>query len=349
MWRGEKLSRAAATTTGDVRVSRAREARARLASLLQRQGALVALVLVCLFASLRFETFLTEANLTNILRQNSMLGFVALGMTFVILTGGIDLSVGALLAVAGVAAATLSPNGAIIAVVGGVAAGTILGSINGMVIAKARIQPFIVTLAMMIAARGAVYVWTNENSVPVAPGATTFRRLGQGKLGDLYFPGVGLEIPLFVPVLLLVAAYILGWLCLRYTRFGRHVFALGDNEEAARLMGLNVGRVTIGVYALSGLLAGVGGVLLAARLGTGQPVAGLGWELEAIAAVVVGGTLLTGGTGGVGSTVVGWLLLAVILNLLNLGATITPWWQNVIRGIFLLAVVILQNRLAARR
>lgn len=333
----------------DVRVSRARVARERLASVLQRQGALVALVLVVIYASLRYETFLTETNLANILRQNSMLGFVALGMTFVILTGGIDLSVGALLAVAGVVAGVLSGQGALVAVMGGVGAATVLGLVNGVVIAKARIQPFIVTLAMMIAARGLVYVVTSETSVPVAPQATTFRWLGQGKLGDLYFPGIDIDVPLFVPVVLLVAAYVLGWVVLNYTRFGRHVYALGDNEEAARLMGLNVSRVTIGVYALSGLLAGIGGVLLAARLGTGQPVAGLGWELEAIAAVVVGGTLLTGGTGGVGATIVGWLLLAVILNLLNLGATITPWWQNVIRGIFLLAVVILQNRLAARR
>lgn len=339
----------ATTTIDDVRVSRVRVARERFASLLQRQGALVALVLICLFASLRFETFLTEANLANILRQNSMLGFVALGMTFVILTGGIDLSVGALLAVAGVTAATLSGQGTLVAVAGGVGAATVLGMINGLVIAKARIQPFIVTLAMMIAARGAVYVGTSETSIPVAPEASTFRWLGQGKLGDLYFPGINIDIPLYIPVLLLLAAFVLGWLTLRYTRFGRHVFALGDNEEAARLMGLNVSRVTIGVYALSGLLAGIGGVLLAARLGTGQPVAGLGWELEAIAAVVVGGTLLTGGQGSVGSTVVGWLLLAVILNLLNMGETITPWWQNVIRGVFLLAVVILQNRLAARR
>lgn len=338
-----------AVTIDDAPVSRARVAREQLASLLQRQGALIALVLVCVIASFYFADFLTAPNITNILRQNSMLGFVALGMTFVILTGGIDLSVGALLAVAGVTAAALSGRGAFVAVAGGVAAATALGLVNGLVIAKARIQPFIVTLAMMIAARGLVYVVTSETSVGVASEASGLRFLGQGKLGDLYFPGLDFDIPLYVPVLLLVAAFVAGWVVLRYTRFGRHVFALGDNEEAARLMGLNVSRVTIGVYALSGLLAGIGGVLLAARLGTGQPVAGLGWELEAIAAVVVGGTLLTGGTGGVGSTVVGWLLLAVILNLLNLGESITPWWQNVIRGVFLLAVVVLQNRLASRK
>ena len=339
----------ATATMETATASQGRVARERLASFLQRQGALVALVLVCLFASFYYETFLTTTNIANILRQNSMLGFVALGMTFVILTGGIDLSVGSILAFAGVVAAWLSPFGALVAVAGGVGAGATLGTINGLVISRARIQPFIVTLAMMIAARGLVYVLTKETSVRVDPAADALRFLGQGRLGELYVPGLDFALPLYVPVLLLVGAFLLGFLVLRFTRFGRHVFALGDNEEAARLMGLNVNRVTLGVYALSGILAGIGGVLLAARLGTGQPVAGLGWELEAIAAVVVGGTLLSGGKGGVGSTVIGWLLLAIILNLLNLGGQITPWWQNVIRGAFLLGVVVLQNRLSSRK
>ncbi|MGH9900284.1 MAG: ABC transporter permease, partial [Pyrinomonadaceae bacterium] len=136
---------------------------------------------------------------------------------------------------------------------------------------------------------------------------------------------------------------------LNHTRFGRHVYALGDNEEAARLMGLNVGRVTVGVYALSGTLAGLAGVILASRLGAGQPVAGTGWELDAIASVVVGGTLLSGGQGGVGSTLVGVLLLGVIFNIFNLEGDISPWWQMVLRGVFLLAVVVVQNRLSARK
>jgi ribose transport system permease protein len=151
-----------------------------------------------------------------------------------------------------------------------------------------------------------------------------------------------------VPVAILIVLVGASWLVLGHTRFGRHVYALGDNEEAARLMGLSVDRVTIGVYALSGALAGLAGVVLASRLGAGQPVAGQGWELDAIAAVVVGGTLLTGGKGGVGSTVVGVLLLGVIFNLFNLEGTISSWWQWVLRGIFLLAVVIVQNRLSGR-
>jgi ribose transport system permease protein len=321
--------------------TRGRVMRARLASFLQRQGAVVALVLLAVFATARYERFLTEENLTNVLRQNSMLGLVALGMTFVILTGGIDLSVGSLVAVAGVVAASVAGQGVLVAVAAGAGVATALGLLNGLVIAKARIQPFIVTLAMMIAARGLALVYTGEKTVSVPAAARGFGELGRGKLdlGPLSLP---------YPVLILLAAYAAAWLVLNYTRFGRHTYSLGDSEEAARLMGLNVGRVTAGVYTLSGALAGLAGVLLASRLGTGQPVAGLGWELDAIAAVVVGGTLLTGGQGGVGSTLVGVLLLALIFNIFNLEGWISPWWQLVLRGVILLAVVIVQNRLSKR-
>src|SRR2546423_3673488 len=273
---------------------RGRTARARVTSFLQRQGALVALVLVAAFAAMRYERFLSEENLTNMLRQNSMLGLVALGMTFVILTGGIDLSVGSLVAVAGVVAASLAGQGVLVALAAGVGIAAALGLTNGVVIAKARIQPFIVTLAMMIAARGLALVYTQEKTMSVPVAAQGFRELGRGKVD----PGP-LSLP--YPVLILLAAYAAAWLVLNYTRFGRHTYALGDSEEAARLMGLNVGRVTLGVYALSGALAGLAGVLLSSRLGTGQPVAAIGWELDAIAAVVVGGAGPAGGAGGGGA------------------------------------------------
>jgi ribose/xylose/arabinose/galactoside ABC-type transport system permease subunit len=314
-----------------------RVAPAKVAAALQQHGALVALVAVCLFGVARYYAFPTPENLLNVLRQNSMLGLVALGMTFVILTGGIDLSVGAVLAVAGVVAANLADRGLLVALVAGVAAGALLGLTNGVVITKARIQPFIVTLAMLIAARGAALAATGEESVSVNRLASGFTWLGRGEIG--FLP---------VPVLVLALAYLGGWAVLRYTRFGRYVYAIGDNAEAARLMGLKVDRVLIGTYALSGALAGLAGVILAARLGAGQPVAGTGWELDAIAAVVVGGTLLTGGQGGAGSTLIGVLLLGVIFNLFNLEGTISPWWQWVLRGLFLLAVVVVQARLQQR-
>lgn len=298
-----------------------------------RSGALVALVIVCIVGTARYEAFLTPENLSNVLRQNSMLGLVALGMTFVILSGGIDLSVGALLAVAGVVAATLAPRGAVVAVAGGVGAATLLGVANGVLITKARIQPFIVTLAMLIAARGAALAVTAEQSISINAAATGLTWLGRGHIA---------AAP--TPIVLLVIAYVAGAFVLRYTTFGRHVFAIGDNEEAARLMGLRVDRVVIGAYAVSGALSGLAGVVLAARLGAGQPVAGTGWELDAIAAVVVGGTLLTGGQGGAGATLIGVLLLSVIFNLFNLEGTISPWWQWVLRGTFLIGVVVVQSR-----
>lgn len=321
-------------TVHDITQTDARNFRARIGSVIQHQGALILLILVGIIATIRYETFLTEENLLNVLRQNSMLGIIALGMTFVILTGGIDLSVGSLLAVAGVIAANLAGNGIVIALIAAVAATTMLGLINGVVIAKARIQPFIVTLAMMIAARGIALAVTGEESVKIQGLSGDFNWLGRGWLG--FLP---------VPVAILIVVFVIGWLVLNYTRFGRHVYAVGDNDEAARLMGLNINRVTILVYGVSGLLAGLSGVILASRLGAGQPVAGVGWELDAIAAVVVGGTLLTGGKGSAVSTLFGVLLLGVIFNLFNLEGQISPWWQLVLRGGILLAVVVLQNRL----
>ena len=311
--------------------------RAAALELLRRNGASVTLILAIMLGVTRYEEFLTMENISNVLRQNSMMGFVALGMTFVILTGGIDLSVGALVAVAGVAAAYLAGHGVIVAVIGGVGSAALLGIINGLLITKTRIQPFITTLAMLIGARGAALAATHEQSILVPSGAEALTSLGRGSIGG---------VP--VPIVLLVLAYIGGMLALRYTRFGRHVYAVGDSEEAARLMGLDVDRVVIATYALSGALAGVAGVVLAARLGSGQAVAGTGWELDAIAAVVVGGTLLTGGEGGAGATLVGVLLLAVIFNLFNLEGTISPWWQGVLRGSFLLGVVVIQSVLRRR-
>jgi ribose transport system permease protein len=332
----------AGAATADGGSVRGRVWRARAVSLLQRQGALVALAVLFVFAAFRYANFLTQENLLNVLRQNSMVGLVALGMTFVILTGGIDLSVGSLLAVAGVVAASLSGRGLVVALAAGVGVAAVLGLVNGVVIAKARIQPFIVTLAMMIAARGVALAYTGDQSVRVERTSVGFSELGRGRveLGVVDLP---------YPVIVLFVAFALGWLVLTQTRFGRHVYALGDNEEAARLMGLNVGRVTVGVYALSGALAGLAGVMLASRLGAGQPVAGIGWELDAIAAVVVGGTLLTGGQGGVGATLVGVVLLGLIFNIFNLEGQISPWWQLVLRGIILLAVVVVQNRLSSRK
>lgn len=307
-------------------------------SLLRRGGTWMALVIVAAIATARHASFLTAENLFNIARQSSMLGVVALAMTFVIVTGGVDLSVGALVAVAGVVAAELTPYGSIVAVGAALAVTTAIGLVNGGLVVKGRLPPFIATLGTMFAARGAVLVWTQDFSIRLDPAASMLKWIGRGTIG-----------PVPVPVIVLVVAFVLGWLVLKHTRFGLHVYAVGDNAEAARLMGLDVNRVTVAVYALSGALAGFAGVMLAARLGTAQPVAGLGWELDAIAAVVVGGTLLSGGQGGAWPTLGGVLLLGMAFNVINLEGTISSYWQSVLRGVFLLAIIVIQNRLGAAR
>jgi ribose transport system permease protein len=240
-----------------------------------------------------------------------------------------------------VVAALLSPYGMLPGILVPVLVGAAVGLLNGWIIARLHILPFIVTLAMLLAARGLALILANNTSVGVSY-QSDFTYFGQG---DLF----GLPVPAIV----LAVAYLAGSLLLNFTRFGRHMLALGGNEEAARLMGLPVDRIKILVYTMSGALAALAGVILAAQFGAGQPTEGLGWELSAIASVVVGGTLLTGGMGSVGTTLVGVLLLGLIFNILNFengrgSISLSAYWQSVIRGTFLLVVVLLQNQLARR-
>lgn len=303
-----------------------------LARLLTSQGTLLLLLSLVLFASLRYETFLTPLNLMNIMRQNSMLALVALGMTVVILSGGIDLSVGALVALGGVFAAMLAGQGSLMAIVGGIASTTLLGVVNGLLVSRARLQPFVVTLFTASAARGLALSLTEEKSIAVSSAASGLVWLGRGFIG-----------PVPVPVLMVALLYFAAWFMLHRSRLGLHMFAVGGNEEASRLMGVSPDQVKLTAYTLSGLLSGLAGVVLAGRLGAGQPVAALGWETDAIAATVMGGTFLGGGQGSVFPTLAGVLLLGMMYNLLNLEGTITPWWQLVLRGSFLLLVAIFQQ------
>ncbi len=314
----------------------------RAASVVQRNGVLIALAALVAFGAIRYEGFLSPYNVFSVLSFNSMFGLVALGMCFVIMTKGIDLSVGSVAALASVVAALLSPQGLLPALLAGVAAGALIGVLNGEIIAHTRIQPFVVTLATLLGARGLALIFANNTSVAVSY-ESGFTYVGQG---DVF------GVP--VPVIILAVAYLCGSLLLNLTPFGRHVLAIGGNEEAARLMGLRVNRIKVAVYTMSGALAGLAGVILAGQFGAGQPTEGLGWELSAIASVVVGGTLLTGGIGSVGTTLVGVLLLGLIFNILNfengLGwISLSAYWQSVIRGAFLLVVVLLQVRLVRRR
>ncbi|MCC2653115.1 MAG: sugar transporter permease [Microvirga sp.] len=306
-----------------------------------RYGVLLALVALILFGWVRYENFLGAFNVLSVLRYNSMFALVALGMCFVIITGGIDLSVGSTAALGSVVAALLSPYGVMPGLLGGLAAGLAIGACNAFIITRLNILPFITTLATMLAASGCALLLAGNQSVSVSYG-TGFVELGQGDF-------LGFPIPAWIALI----AYLLGSLILNFTAFGRTVLAIGGNEDAARLMGLPAQRVKALVYLASGGLAGLAGVILAAQFGAGQPIEGVGWELFAIAAVVVGGTLLMGGVGSVGSTLAGVLLLGLIFNILNfengLGwISLSAYWQSVIRGAFLLLVVAIQARLSMR-
>ncbi|MEA2512824.1 MAG: galactofuranose transport system permease protein [Thermomicrobiales bacterium] len=331
-----------ATGTTDIRGERQSERRAFVGSLLQQQGVLIALLIVLAFGLLRYgENFRSSFNIWEMLRNNSYYGLIALGMTFVIMTGGIDLSVGAVVALTSVTAARLSPHGVLVATLGAIALGLGIGLINGGLIARFKIQPFIVTLAMLLACRGGALNLAHNANVSV-DFASGFIDLGQKNL---------CRIP--VPVVITVVAYLLASIVLNLTRFGRHTLAIGGNDEASRLAGLPVARTIVSVYALSGALAGLSGAILAAFAFTGSPNYGIGWELTAIAAVVVGGTLLTGGRGSVWTTLVGVLLLGLIFNELNFERgkgifELTQYWEEVIRGAFLLIVVIVQSRFTRR-
>ena len=308
---------------------------------LARAGVILALAGLILFGALRYDNFLSPFNILSFLRYNSMFALIALGMAFVIITGGIDLSVGGTAAMASVVAALLSPYHWAAGLLGGMAAGFAIGALNGFIITKMRIQPFIATLATMLAAYGTGLLLADNQSVSVSYD-TGFTVIGQDDF-------LGCPIPAWIGL----GAYVLGWLVLEKLPVGRHILAIGDGEATAGLMGLKVERTLAAVYLASGTLAGLAGVILASQFGAGQPTEGVGWELFAIASVVVGGTLLTGGSGSVGATLAGALLLAMVFNILNfengLGwISLSAYWQSVIRGTFLLVVVVLQAKLMAR-
>lgn len=304
-------------------------------------GVSVVVVLLFLFGALRYENFFSAYNLLEFGRYNTMFALISIGMAFVIMTGGIDLSVGSVAALGSVVSALLSPHSAIGAIVGGMLAGALCGLTNGLVIARLRIQPFIATLAMTLAAHGVALLLADNQAV--SPSYDTgFTDFGQGDW-------LGIPVPMWV----LLLVFVLAGIAHVYTAFGRHTLAIGGSEEASKLMGLNVDRKLIAVYVLSGTLAGLAGVFLAAQ-GSGQPNEGMGWDLFAISAVVVGGTLLSGGAGSIAATMVGVVLLGLIFNLLNfengLGQfTLSSYWQSVVRGVFLLLVVVIQARLLKKR
>ena len=276
---------------------------------IKKLGPLVGLLLLCIVLTFLSGSFFTLDNWLNILRQVSINALIAFGMTFVILTGGIDLSVGSVLALSSAFAAGLMANGmnGVFAMMIGISAGLAMGALNGVIITKGRVAPFIATLATMTIFRGATLVYTEGRPITGFSDELAFQMIGRG-----YFLGIP------VPVVLMLVAYVLLYVVLKKTTFGRHTYAIGGNEEATRLSGIRVDRLKIWIYSLTGGLAALAGLILTSRLNSAQPTAGTAYELDAIAAVVLGGTSLSGGRGWIFGTLIGALIIGVLNNGLNL-------------------------------
>ncbi|SDE47810.1 ABC transporter permease [Paraburkholderia lycopersici] len=310
--------------------------RAQLIALVQSRGAIAMLVVVALVAGIVFPDFLRPANLADIVSNGAFLGLVAVGQSIVIILGGFDLSVGSMVGLGTVLAAYAAPYGWGAAMLAPVAAGFAVGLVNGVLIARARMAPFIVTLAALLGLKGLALVLASQDLLIANPGF--FARIANGSL-------LGLNNLIWV----LLVVYALGAVLLNHTRFGAAIFAIGGNEEAARMLGVRVERVKILAYGLSGALAGLSGALLASHLDSGLSGAGTGYELQSIAAAVIGGVLLTGGVGTMAGPLAGVLLLGVIDNVINQVGTLSPYYQNLASGAFLLAAVIVQTVLTGRR
>lgn len=290
----------------------------------------LAIALALLMAGLAAArpTFLNLANLVNLLRQISINGILAVGVTYVLLTGGVDLSLGSVVALSGVAAASFAHPGAhtvLVPVAMGILAGAACGAANGLVVTRGRVAPFIATLGMMTAARGLALLASGGR--PVSNLSAAFDLIGGGDLA---------AVP--APTLIFAAVAMASWIVLRNMRLGRHIYAVGGNENAARASGVRVSPVKMAAYTICGALAGLAGVVLASRITTGQPNAGIGYELDAIAAVVIGGTSLNGGVGGVGGAILGALLIGVINNGLDL-LNVSSYYQQVAKGIIIVGAV----------
>jgi inositol transport system permease protein len=303
-------------------------------NLLHRFGLLFVILAVGLALSLVTDTFLSVANFTNVARQVSINGILAVGVTFVLLTAGVDLSLGSVVALSGVACATFAHPGdhsVIVPIAVGLLTGAACGLVNGVLVTKGGVAPFIVTLGMMTVARGLALIVSGGR--PVADMSSELTALA----GDLF------GVP--IPVLCFAGVAAAAWFFLRDFRLGRHIYAVGGNENAARAAGVPVERVKLFAYGLCGLLTGLAGVVLAARITTGQPNAGQAYELDAIAAVVIGGTSLAGGVGTITGTLLGVLLIGVINNGLDL-LGVSSYYQAVIKGVIIVGAVWLDRRQA---
>ena len=293
----------------------------------KKLGPLIGLILLFVIISVMNDSFLEFSNLRNLLRQVSINAIIAFGMTFVILTGGIDLSVGSILALSSAVMANLIVTGTdpVLAIVLAAGAGLVLGGINGLVITYGRVAPFIATLATMTIYRGATLVFTDGNPIS---------GLGQGDIAGLP-----------VPAITMFLAFIILWFVLSRTSLGRKTYAVGGSEKVSYIAGIKIDRVKIFVYALTGMLCGIAGAIITSRLNSAQPTAGAGYELDAIAAVVLGGTSLAGGRGHIVGTLIGALIIGTLNNGLNI-LDVSSFYQQVVKGIVILLAVLADRKKA---
>jgi len=304
----------------------------RNSEFLQKYGLMLAFIVICIVLSLLSPAFLTTKNIINVLRQISINAILAIGVTYVILTGGIDLSLGSIVAITGVLAATFAHPETyplIIPILIGIISGLLIGVFNGLIITRFNVAPFIVTLGMMTIARGGALVISKGR--PVSNLSDSFNFIGGG---DLF------GIPL--PILILVLVFLLSYFTLEKTKFGRYVYAVGGNEEAARASGISINKIKMAAYSICAGLAGLAGIIQASRITTGQPNIGSFYELNAIAAVVIGGTSLSGGIGSVAGTILGALIIGVINNGLDL-LNVSSYYQQIVKGLIIIGAVILDR------
>lgn len=306
----------------------------QIGKLLNKLGPVIALVVLVAGITILNPDFLAFNNLMNLLRQVSVNGLIAFGMTFVILTGGIDLSVGSTLALSGAFSAGLMAKGLnpIIATGIGLFTGAFLGAVNGVLIAKGKMAPFIATLATMTIYRGATMVYTDGNPITGIGNSAFFKFLGRGYILGIPFP-----------VILMFVFYVILFVLLHKTSFGRKDYALGGNEKAALIAGVKVDRMKILIYTISGFMASLSGIILTSRLNSAQPTAGQSFEMDAIASVVLGGTSLAGGRGRIFGTLIGALIIGTLNNGLNL-LGVSSFYQQIVKGVVIIIAVLMDRK-----
>ncbi|MBG9733887.1 ribose ABC transporter permease RbsC [Paenibacillus alvei] len=321
------------TTINDAKTSKGFQ----LSQMTQKLGPLLGLFILIVIVSILNPSFLEPLNILNLLRQVSINALIAFGMTFVILTGGIDLSVGSTLALSSAFVANMLVAGydPILSILAGCLLGGIMGMINGLLVTQGKMAPFIATLATMTIFRGLTLVYTDGNPITGLGDSMTFQLFGRG-----YQFGIP------VPAITMIIAFAVLWVILHKTAFGRKTYAIGGNEKAAIVSGIKVSRVKIMIYSLAGMLSALAGAILTSRLNSAQPTAGTSYELDAIAAVVLGGTSLSGGRGRIVGTLIGALIIGTLNNGLNL-LGVSSFYQMVVKGIVILIAVLIDRKKSA--